>query len=262
MSFHIYPDTLAKIRSISKNAKSAENFFDRFVSSIGGIKMDSALTLRGATAGGADYLLLNGIIAELKILGKDVWDKYNQQMDDLFARYRRSGELRADIVQEKSSIADPDIPDPMRAEWYSILLKPIDKKFFDADRQIAEAKKTALNAKGVLLLLNLQNRLHAETLRVYWLVQDKILNGMRYPNIEAWIYFCLPVPELMLAGVNQSMFWSHLTRAENQTPDGWTDQKLLMKCRGLEGQWLGFLEKEFKFSIRNIPSSQILWPRP
>jgi hypothetical protein len=56
MSFQIHPDALAKIRAISENAKTAENFFDKFVASVGGMKMDLALSLTGETAGGADYL--------------------------------------------------------------------------------------------------------------------------------------------------------------------------------------------------------------
>src|SRR5579864_417331 len=227
MSFQIQPDTLTKIRAISENAKTAENFFDKFVASVGGIKTDLALSLTGKTAGGADYLFRNRVVAELKILEKDGWDDYNEKMDRLFARYKNSGELATSVDQEKASIDDPDIPDAMREEWLKILVKPIDKKFCDADRQIVEAKKTTPNTKGVLLLLNLQNRLHAETLRLYWLVRDNILNGTRYPNIEAWIYFCLPVPELMVAGVNQSIFWSHFTRAKNETSEGWKDQDLI-----------------------------------
>lgn len=262
MSFQIHPDTLTKIRAISENAKTAEKFFDGFVASIGGIKADSALSLTGKTAGGADYLFWNGIVAELKILEKDGWDGYNEKMDRLFARYKSSGELATNIDQETISIDNPDIPDAMRQEWFKILVKPIDKKFWDADRQIAEAKKTAPNTKGLLLLLNLQNRLHAETSRLYWLVRDKILNGTRYPNIEAWIYFCLPVPELMVAGVNQSIFWSHFTRAENETTEGWKDQDLYMRCRGLEGQWKSFLRTEFKHSVHDIPTSEIQWPKP
>ena len=262
MGFEIHPDTLAKIRDISQNTSAAEHFFQRFVESIGGIKVDNALTLKGAPVGGADYLLQNDIVAELKILEKDGWDDYNKKMDDLFARYKSSGDLRSDIDQEKIGVDDPEIPTAMQAEWYSILLKPIDKKFYDADRQIAHTKKLTPTAKGLLLLLNIHNRIHAEPLRLFWIVRDKVLKGRSYPNIEAWAYFCLPVPELMTAGVNQSIFWGHFTRPENETPEGWSDQNLQMKCRGLEGQWQDYLRQELNLPIRNIPYSQIRWPKP
>jgi len=262
MGFDIHPNNLAKIRGISQNASSAETFFEKFVESIGGIKMDSALSLEGAVAGGADYLFQNDIAAELKILEKDVWDDYNEKMDRLFARYKGSGELRSDVDPEKTGVEDPEIPSAMRAEWYKILLKPINNKFYDADRQIARTKRTVPKAKGLLLLLNIQNRLHAEPLRLFWLVRDKVLSGASYPNIDAWAYFCLPVPELMSSGVNQSIFWGHFTRAENETPEGWKDQNLWMKCRGLEGQWHDFLGRELGLPIRNIPVSEIRFPKP
>jgi hypothetical protein len=261
-SFDIQLSTLEKIRRISLNTLAAEQFFERFVESIGGTKMDNALELGGAVIGGADYLFQNDIVAELKILEKDVWDDYNQKMNDLFARFKNSGELRSDINQEHIGVDDPEIPLAMQSEWYSILLKPIDKKFCDADRQTSQTKKFAPRAKGLLLLLNIQNRLHAEPLRLFWLVRDKVLKGRSYPNIGAWAYFCLPVPQLMSAGVNQSIFWGHFTRPENETPEGWKDQNLFMKCRGLEGQWQSFLQHELGLPIRNIPASQIRWPKP
>lgn len=262
MSFQIPDESLATIRAISANAKAAEEFVDKFVASIGGTKIDSALSLTGATAGGADYLFQNDIVAELKILEKDNWDDYNGKMDALFAKYKASGELPPDIDPEKTSPDDPEIPDAMRTEWRKILVEPIASKFHRADRQIAEAKKAAPTAQGILLLLNVQNRLHAEPSRLYWLVRDNILNGTRYPNIEAYVYFSFPVPELMTAGINRCIFWLHSTRAENDTPEGWKDQNLLMKCRGLEEQWLTFLRQKLNLPIHDIPASEIRWPKP
>jgi hypothetical protein len=237
-------------------------FFERFVVSIQGIKLDTALTLQGAKAGGADYLLSNRIIAELKIWERDAWDSYNSKVGTLFDRHIASGELRCDINPEKVSLSDPEIPPAMRLAWESILLKPILTKFWEADEQIAEGRKVVPDAKGLLLLLNIGNRLHAEPLRLFWLVKDKVLTGAACPNIDAWAYFCLPVPELMRSGVNQSIFWGHFTRSENYTPGGWKDQILLMKCRGLEEQWQDFLRQELGIPIRNIPESEVRWPKP
>jgi len=262
MSFEIHPDSLAKIRSISQNASAAEEFFQRFVISVRGLKADCALDLKGASIGGADYLFGNGIVAELKILEKDGWDDYNDKMDRLFARYRSSGELAPQIGQEEIGQDDPRIPPAMRTEWYSILLGSMLRRFRDADRQIGMAKESAPKAKGVLILLNIQNRLHAEPVRLYWLVRDKILSGSSFPNIEAWFYLSLPVPELMNAGVNQCMFSWYFPRAENETADGWKDQALLMKCRGIAEEWEDFLEREIRLPINNIPLSQIRVPKP
>jgi hypothetical protein len=263
MSLEMQPHTLAKIRSISHNASAAEQFFEGFVKSIGGIKTDSARELRGARVGGADYLLRNDIVAELKIFEKDVWNDYNARMDALFSRYRESGELEATIGQERIGNDDPAVPAAMRMEWNSILLKPIKSIFREADRQIAATKrKVAPMAKGLLLLLNIRNRLHAEPVRLYWLVRDNLLRGAGFPNIDAWTYFCLPVPELMNAGINQGMFWDHFTRAENETPEGWKDQNLLLKCRGLQAQWFDFLQKQLDCPIHNIPATEVRAPKP
>ncbi|HVB59260.1 MAG TPA: hypothetical protein VNE63_22875 [Candidatus Acidoferrales bacterium] len=262
MGSETHSNILAKIRDISQDASTAERFFQSFVESIGGIKVDGARSLKRGITGGADYLFRNNIVAELKILEKDVWDDYNRKMDDLFAKYQSSGDLMSGIDRDSIGHDDPRIPAAMRGEWYSILLKPIDKKFSDANRQIAKTKKIVPGAKGILLLLNVQNRLHAEPLRLFWLVRDRVLDGTRYPNIEAWAYFCMPVPELMDAGVNKSIFWVHFTRTENETPEGWKDQNLFMKCRGLQAQWLDFLGRELGIPIDNIPESQIRTPRP
>jgi hypothetical protein len=262
MSFEIHPDSLATIRSISQNASTAEGFFQRFVESVGGLKTDCALDLKGACIGGADYLFRNGVLAELKILEKDGWDDYNKKMDRLFAKYRSSGELAPQTGQEEIGHDDPRIPSAMRTEWYSILLGSMLRRFRDADRQIGLAKGAAPKAKGVLILLNIQNRLHAEPVRLYWLVRDKILSGSGFPNIEAWFYLSLPVPELMSAGINQCMFSWYFPRAENEMPDGWKDQNLFMKCRGIVEQWKDFLEREIRLPINNIPLSEIRIPKP
>ncbi|MGB6876757.1 MAG: hypothetical protein WBD87_12085 [Candidatus Acidiferrales bacterium] len=260
--FGIHAGALAKIRGISHDASAAEKFFDKFVTSIGGTKIDSARTLTGGLVGGADYLFQNRIIGELKILEKDKWDEYNQKMDHLFAKYQADGSMRPEIDREKTCLDDPNIPDAMRAEWSSILLKQIRSIFREADRQIAHTKTLVPHAKGILLLLNIRNRLHAEPSRLLWLVRDNILSGASYSNIEAWAYFSLPVPELMSAGVNQSIFWGHFTGAENETLEGWKDQDLFMKCRGLREQWYDFLERELGLPINVIPDSEIQWPKP
>lgn len=262
MAFDLHPKTLAKIREISCNASAAEKFFERFVESIRGIKLDTALTLKGAKSGGADYLLSNRIIAELKTCEGDAWDSYNTKVGALFDRHIASGELRHDVDPEKTALNDAEIPSSMKMAWESILLKPILTKFWEADAQIAEGRRVVPDAKGLLLLLNIGNRLHAEPLRLFWLVKDKVLTGATCPNIDAWAYFCLPVPELMRSGINQSIFWGHFTRSENYTPEGWKDQNLLMKCRGLEGQWQDFLRQELGIPINNIPESEIRWPKP
>jgi hypothetical protein len=260
--FRISPQSVEKIRGVSQNAHAAEIFFEKFVSSVGGIKLDSARTLSGAPVGGADYLFPNRLIAELKILEKDKWDDYNQKMDNLFDRYRKDGLLSSDIDQETASADDPEIPEEMKAEWYSILLAPIQGIFWDANRQIAVAKGMEPNAQSLLLLLNIHNRLHGEPSRLFWLVRDKLLTGSNFPNIDACVYFSLPVPELMNAGVNKSIFWSPFTRPENETSEGWKDQNLWMKCRGLEGKWQDFLTKELGVPIYNIPPADIRWPKP
>jgi hypothetical protein len=262
MAFEIHPKTLNRIREISRDAGTAEQFFERFVQSVGGIKLDAALTLKGAKSGGADYLFANQIIAELKIWERDAWDNYNSKLRALFDFYIASGELRRDIDLEKAGLNDAEIPDAMRMSWESILLKPILTKFWEADEQIAESRNTIPNAKGLLLLLNIGNRLHAEPLRLFWLVKDKVLRGKTCPNIDAWAYFCLPVPELMQSGVNQSIFWGNFTRSENYTSEGWADPILFMKCRGLEVQWQDFLRQEIGIDIHNIPESEVRWATP
>jgi hypothetical protein len=257
------PHALARIRAISQNASTAEEFLERFVTSIGGIKTDNARGIEGAVMGGADYLLPNDVVAELKILEKDVSDEYNTKMDALFSKYKESGELESCVVQEEVGNDDPAIPDAMRMEWNSILLKPIKGIFRRADGQIAVTKRRLIpTAKGLLFLLNIGNRLHAEPTRLYWLVRDHIMKDAEFPDIDAWIYFSLPVPRLMSAGVNQDIFWYQFTRFENETPEGWKDQILWLKCRGLQQQWLDFMKKEFDLAIRHTPPDEIRSPKP
>lgn len=260
--FEIHSDALTKILDVSRDAQAAERFVESFISSIGGIKVDNVPNLNGSVMGGADYLLQNRIVAELKTLEKDKWDDYNQKMCRLFSKYQAEGNVQSDIDPEKMSLDDPGIPNPMRTEWLSILLKQIKGIFREADSQIGRTRNLAPQAKGILLLLNTHNRLHAEPSRLFWLVRNHILRGENYPNIEAWVYFCLPVPELMIAGVNKSIFWLHATRSASETPTDWKEQDLLMKCRGLRDQWFDFLERELKLPIREIPDSEIQLPKP
>jgi hypothetical protein len=259
----MHGNALAKIRSISRSAITAEQFFEKFVNSVGGIKTDTARDLHGAPMGGADYLLTNDIVAELKTWEKDVQEEYNAKMDALFFRYKQSGHLASSIDQESIGNDDPAIPEPMHLEWKSILLKPIRSIFREADRQIAVTKRNlAPKAKGILLLQNIGNRVHAEPARLYWLVRDNLLEAAEFPSVDAWVYFSLPVPELMNAGVNNGIFWDQFTRAQNESPEGWKDQNLLLKCQGLRRLWLTFLERELDLPIHNIPSAEIRWPRP